>query len=47
MVTSRIFKNHGLPLDMVRSFRYLGRVTLATDDDWTEVVQNMAKASRV
>ena len=29
---------------MVTPLRYLGRVLLAADDDWPEVVQNLVKA---
>ena len=32
---------------MVTSFRYLVRVISAADDDWPEVVRNMAKAREV
>ena len=34
-------------LDMVPSFKYLGRVILAADYDWTEVIQNLTKAQSV
>ena len=44
MVTARAFRAYGTPLEMVTSFRYLGRVMSEADDDWTEVVQNLAKA---
>ena len=42
-VTSRAFSAYGRPLDMVASFRYLGRGISAADDDWPAVVQNLAK----
>ena len=32
-----------LPLDMVTSFKYLGQVISAADDDWLVVVRNLAK----
>ena len=32
---------------MVISFGYLGRVILAVDDNWPEVVWNLVKASSV
>ena len=32
---------------MVTSFKYLGRVILATDDDWPAVVRNLAQAKTV
>ena len=43
-VTSRSFSTYGLPLEMVTSFKYLGRVVLLLeDDDWPTVVQNIVK----
>ena len=32
---------------MTTSFRYLGRVISAADNDWPEVVRNLAKAQAV
>ena len=32
---------------MVPSFRYLGRVILAADDDWMLVIRNLTKAQAV
>ena len=43
-MTSRAFITYGRPLKMVTSFKYLGRVISAADDDWPEVVQNLLKA---
>ena len=43
-VTSRTFGAYGSPLDMVISFKYLGRVISAADDDWTAVVQKLVIA---
>ena len=43
-VTSSSFSAYGHPLDMVTSFKYLERVISATEDDWSEVVRNLAKA---
>ena len=37
-VTSRSFSAYGPTLKMVTSFKYLGRVLLASDDDWPAVV---------
>ena len=34
-VTTRDLSSYGNPLEMVTSIKYLGRVILATDDDWT------------
>ena len=37
-VTSRSFSAYTLPLDMVISFKYLGRVLSVAYDDWPTVV---------
>ena len=42
-VTARAFRAYGHPLEMVTSFKYLGRMILATENDWPEVVRNLAK----
>ena len=42
-VTSMAFSAYGLPLEMVISFKYLGRVILAADDNWPTVVRNIVK----
>ena len=42
-VTSRPFSTYMHPLDMVPSFKYLGRVLLAEDDDCTAVIRNLMK----
>ena len=41
------FSACGCPLDVVTSFRYLGRLILAADDKRPAVVQNLVKASAV
>ena len=46
-VTSREFSAYGIPLEMVTSFRYLGRVILASNEDWMLVVWNLAKERAV
>ena len=46
-VTSSFFGAYGHPLDMVSSFKYLGRVLSEADDDWLEVVKNLAKVRTV
>ena len=46
-VPSREFRSYGRPIEMVTSFRYLGRVILAADNDWPALVQNLAKARAV
>ena len=42
VATSRAFSAYGRPLQMATSFRYLGRVILVADDNWTEVVWDLA-----
>ena len=44
VATSRAFSAYGRPLEMVPSFRYMGRVISATDDDWLASIRNLAKA---
>ena len=41
-VTSRVFSAYGHPLYIVTSFRYLGRMILAVDDNCTAVVWNLS-----
>ena len=46
-VTVRAFSAYGRPLEMVTSFKYLGRVISATDDNWPAVVRNLDPAKKV
>ena len=46
-VISRAFSAYGCPLEIFPSFKYLGRVILAADDDWPAVVQNLEKVRTV
>ena len=46
-VTSRAFSAYGHPLEMVTSFRYLGRVILEADDNCLAVIHIMAKVQAV
>ena len=46
-VTSTSFSAYEIPLEMVISFKYLGRVLLVADDEWLTVVQNVVKARTV
>ena len=46
-VTSRAFSAYGLPLDMVTSFQYLGKVISAADDNSPAVFRNFSRASAV
>ena len=40
------FSAYGCPLEMVSSFKYLGRVISAADNDWPVVVKNLAQARK-
>ena len=46
-VTARAFSAYGHPLEMVTSFRYLGRVILATDNVCLAMVSNLDRAKKV
>ena len=41
------FSAYGCPLERVTSFKHLGRVISATDDDWSAVVRNLAREKKV
>ena len=43
-VTSRSFSAYGCPLEIMTSFKYMGRVLLVVDDDWPGAVWNLGKA---
>ena len=47
VVTSSVFSAYGRPLEMVTSFRYMGRVILAADENWLKVVWNMERERAV
>ena len=42
--TERAFEAYGKPLEMVVTFKYLGRVMTVGDDDWPAVAGNLVKA---
>ena len=44
--SERAFKAYGEPLENVTTFRYLGRVVTAGEDDWLAVVGNLGKARK-
>ena len=44
--TERAFQAYGKPLENMTAFRYLGRVMMAGDDDWTAVVGNLQKVRK-
>ena len=43
-VTARAFCAYRCPLDMVTSFKHLGQVISATEDDWLALVRNLVRA---
>ena len=44
--TERAFESYGKALEMVSSFKYLGRVMTAGDNNWPAVVGNLVKARK-
>ena len=46
-VTSRDFSAYNSPLEMVTSFRYLGQVISAANENWPAVVNNLSRAREV
>ena len=46
-VTTMYFSVYGHPLEMVTSFKYLGRVISSTENDWMKIVRNLARAKTV
>ena len=44
--SERASEAYGEPLENVTTFRYLGRVLTAVDDDWLAVVGNLGKARK-
>ena len=46
-ITARDFSAYGRPQDMVTSFKYLGRVISSADDNWPELVKNLAWSRKV
>ena len=44
--TEMSFEDYGKQLEAVHSFKYLGRITTAGDEDWPAVAGNMAKAQK-
>ena len=45
-ILGRSFRAYGKPLDTVTSFKYLGRVITAGDDNWPVVTSNLIKAQK-
>ena len=46
-VTARAFRAYGRPLEMVNSFKCLGRVISAAENYWPAVVKNFSWARKV
>ena len=46
-VTTRAFSAYGCPVEMVASFKYLGRMILASDYNWPVVVRNLDRARNI
>ena len=44
--TERAFESYRKPLDTVATFKYLGRVMAAGNDDWPAVAGNLVKARK-
>ena len=45
-ITVRDFQAYGSPLEMVTSFKYLGRILTDLDDDWPAVVGDLRKSRK-
>ena len=45
--TGRSFEAYGKPIEAVSSFKYLGRIMTAGDNDWPAVVVNLVKARKI
>ena len=45
-ITERAFQAYGRPLNLVTSFKYLGRNLTASDYYWPTLVGNLSKASK-
>ena len=43
----RDFKAYGRPLVKVTTFKYLGRILTASDDDWAAVVGNILNVRKI
>ena len=39
-----VFTSYGVPLAQVNSFKYIGWIIMAVDDDWPELVRDLQKA---
>ena len=44
--SERAFEAYGAEIESVTEFKYLGRILMATDDDWPALVGNIGKARR-
>ena len=46
-LTSRYFSAYGIPLEMMTSFRYLGRVILTADEEFPVMTKNLSRERAV
>ena len=46
-ITTRAFIAYGRPLEIVTSFKYLGRLISKEDENWLAVVNNLSWARKV
>ena len=44
--TERDFEAYGKPIEAVPSFKYLGRIMMAGEDDWPAVAGNLVMARK-
>ena len=44
--SEQAFEAYGAPIKSIPEFKYLGRILMATNDDWPEMVGNIGKARR-
>ena len=42
--TDRVFNAYGKRMELVKEFRYLGRILTSTDNDWPAVARNLQRA---
>jgi hypothetical protein len=42
-----LFSVRGVPIESVSTFLYIGRQLSSTDDDWPDVVKNLAKSYHI
>ena len=45
--TERAFQAYDRPLESVTSFKYVGQIMASSDEDWSPVVGNLEKESKI